>query len=167
MTGIIFTILLTVSNNERLKYIFDLFDFQIYEEESKNDDVIDLNNKRIEKNFYNINYGILVISALNAIVNILFEWVFVDIANKYWWEKKNKKNSARIKNEKSKENVRPYNINNEVPIRNYINLYYYERRNKIKAIDNKDDIDETQFFDDGNGDIIELEDMNPNEKLIQ
>ena len=167
ITGIIFTILLTVLNNERLKYIFDLFDFEIYEEESKNDDGIDINHKRIEKNFYNINYGILIISALNAIVNILFEWVFVDIANKYWWEKKNKKNLNRIKNEKSKEMVRPYNINNEVPIRNYINLYYYERRNKIKDSDYKDDIYETQFMDDYDGDGIELEDMTPNGKLIQ
>ena len=63
--------------------------------------------------------------------------------------------------------VRPYNINNEVPIRNYINLYYYERRNKIKDSDYKDDIYETQFMDDYDGDGIELEDMTPNGKLIQ
>ena len=167
IAGIIFTILLTVLNNERLKYLFDLFDFEIYEEESKNDDGIDINHKRTEKNFYNINYGILIISGLNAIVNILFEWVFVDIANKYWWEKKNKKNLAIIKNEKSKEMVKPYNINNEVPIRNYINLYYYERRNKIKGDDNKDDNDEVQNFDDFNEELIELEDIAPKEKLIQ
>ena len=164
VAGILFTILLTVLNNERLKYIFDLFDFEIYEEESKNNDIVDINNKRIEKNFYSINYLILVISALNAIINVLFEWVFVDIANKYWWEKKNKKIISRIKNEKNKENVRPYNINNEVPIRNYINLYYYERRNIIK--DDYDDKYNNKYMDDFD-DGIELEEMTPEGKLIQ
>ena len=162
ITGIIFTILLTVLNNERLKYIFDLFDFEIYEEESRNDDDIDVNHKRIEKNFYNINYGILIISSLNAIVNIIFEWIFVDIANKYWWEKKNKKNLAKINDEKNKEIVRPYNIENEIPIRNYINLYYYERRNKIKDNNKKD----KSIFEDYDGDEIELDDLAPNSNLI-
>ena len=166
-TGIIFTILLTVLNNERLKYIFDLFDFEIYEEESKNDDGIDINHKRIEKNFYRINYFILVISALNAIVNILFEWVFVDIANKYWWEKKNKKNIAKIKNEKSKESVKPYDLNNEVPIRNYISLYYYERRNKIKDEEKIDENNDMQYMEDYDDGGIELDDLTLNENLIK
>ena len=169
VTGIVFTILLTVLNNERLKYIFDLFDFQIYDEESKNNDDIDTNNKRIEKNFYNINYLILVISALNAIVNILFEWVFVEIANNYWWEKKNKKILAKIKNEKSKGKVSPYNIHSEIPIRNYISLYYYERRNKMKGNNKNNDLDEGHYMDDYEGDELEfeLEEITPNDKLIQ
>ena len=155
-TGIIFTILLTVMNNERLIYFFDLFDFEIYKEESKNDD-IDINNKRIEKDFYAINYWILVISCLNAIVNILFEWVFVDIANKYWWDRKNKKVIEKIKREKNKEMTRPYDLKNEVPIRNYISLYYYKRRNMMKKEENnKEDI-----YDENNVDGIELEDINP------
>ena len=162
ITGIVFTIMLTVLNNERLKFIFDLFDFEIYEEESRNDDEIDINHKRTEKNFYNINYGILIISTLNAIINIMFEWIFVDIANKYWWERKNKKNLAKINDEKNKEIVRPYNIDNEIPIRNYINLYYYERRNKIKDNNKKD----KSIFEDYDGDEIELDDLAPNSNLI-
>ena len=160
-TLIIFTILLTVINNERLKYLFDLFDFEIYGQESKNDDNVD-NHKRIEKNFYNINYIILIISGLNAIVNILFEWVFVDIANKHWWEKKNKKNLARIKNIETKEMTRPYDIINEIPIRNYINLYHYERRNKIKDEENIEIYEKD--YEEGD---IELDDMTPNGKLIK
>ena len=153
--GIIFTIFLTVMNNERLKYIFDLFDFEIYEEESKNNDNIIINNKRIEKDFYSINYGILVISVFNAIANILFEWVFVDIANKHWWEKKNKKTSEKIKSEKNKEMVRPLQIENEVPIRNYISLYYFERRKMMEKEENNKD----ELYDDNNLDGIELEDI--------
>ena len=144
-----------------------MFDFEIYEEESKNDDGIDINHKRIEKNFYRINYFILVISALNAIVNILFEWVFVDIANKYWWEKKNKKNIAKIKNEKSKESVKPYDLNNEVPIRNYISLYYYERRNKIKDEEKIDENNDMQYMEDYDDGGIELDDLTLNENLIK
>ena len=161
-TLIIFTILLTVMNNERLKYLFDLFDFEIYGQESKNDDNIDINHKRIEKNFYNINYIILIISCLNAVVNILFEWVFVDIANKYWWEKKNKKNLLRIKNIEIKEKTRPYDIINEIPIKNYINLYHYERRNKIKNEENIEIYEKE--YDEGE---IELDDMTPSGKLIK
>ena len=166
-TGIVFTILLTVLNNERLRYMFDLFDFELYEEESKNDDVTDINHKRIEKNYYRINYYLLVISALNAIVNILFEWVFVDIANKKWWERKNKKNLAKIKNEKIKEMVKPYEINSEIPIRNYINLYYYERRNKIKDEEQEDENNEMQYFEDNDEGGIELEDLNLYSNLIK
>ena len=166
-TGIIFTIILAVLNNERLNYIFDLFDFEIYGQESKNNDDIYPNKKSIENNYYSIKYYILVISGLNAIVNILFEWVFIDIANKYWWEKKNKKNLTKIKNEKDKEMIRPYNINNEVPIRNYISLYYYERRNKNKDNEDKDDNYEVQYMEDYDEGGIELEDMTPNGKLIK
>ena len=171
-TGIVFTILLTVYNNTRLKYFFDLFDFEIYEEESKNNDAIDANHKRIDKNYYRINYYLLIISALNAIVNILFEWVFVDIANKNWWKRKNEKNLAKIKNEKLKEMTKPYDydINNEIPIRKYINLYYYERRNKmnkIKEEENDDDNNEIQYIEDNDEGGIELEELALNTNLIK
>ena len=72
-----------------------------------------------------------------------------------------------IKNEKSKESVKPYDLNNEVPIRNYISLYYYERRNKIKdeeKIDENNDIQYMEDYDDGG---IELDDLTLNENLIK
>ena len=63
--------------------------------------------------------------------------------------------------------IRPYNINNEVPIRNYISLYYYERRNKNKDNEDKDDNYEVQYMEDYDEGGIELEDMTPNGKLIK
>ena len=160
-TGIIFTIYLTIFCNERIKYAFDLFDFQIYGEESKTEEII--NNKRRSKNYYMINYYLLIISLFNAIINILFEWVFVEIANKYWRERKIQKIKEKIQFEKSKELIKPYNINMEIPIRKYITLYYYERRNKIKINEEKED---NHFVDDIEDDTIELEDMSPSGKLI-
>ena len=162
--GIIFTIYLTIFSKEKIKYSFDLFDFEIYEEESKNEEII--NKKRIGKNYYMINYYLLIISLFNAIINILFEWVFVEIAKKYWWERKIKKCKEKIQIEKSKEMIKPYNINLEVPIRKYLNLYYYERRNKIKK--DEDNINgDIHFGDDIEDDAIELDDLSPTGKLIQ
>ena len=165
-TGIIFTIYLTIFCNERIKFAFDLFDFEIYEEETENDKEYEKSKKRTGNNYYMINYYLLVISIINAIVIVLFEWVFVEYAKEYWWEKKSKKTKEKIKNEKNKEMVKPYKIETEVPIRKYINLYYHERRNKIKN-DNGDENDDMYFADNNEDDAIELEDMTPNGKLIQ
>ena len=108
----------------------------------------------------------LIISIINAIVNILFEWVFVEYAKEYWWEKKSKKTKEKIRNEKNREMIRPYQIETEVPIRKYINLYYHERRNKIK--NNKGDEDDDMYFADcDEDDAIELEDMTQNGNVIQ
>ena len=163
-TGILFTVYLTLFCNERIKYSFDLFDFEIYEEESKNNEEIGENKKRVEKHYQMINYFLIIISIINAIVNLLFEWVFVEIANKFWWERKNKKYKELIKNERKKGTERPYNIKNEVSIRNYINLYYHERRNKLKI---NEDLMNENFIDDNEDDAIELEDMTPNGKVIK
>ncbi len=163
-TGIIFTVYMTITDNERLKYAFDLFDFEIYEEESKNNEIIDKNHKRSGKNYYMISYYLLIISIINAIVTVLFEWVFVEIAKNYWWNKKAKKYKEKIKKEKSKEITKSFNnIEGEVPIRQYINLYYYERRKKIK---NEEDNKDINFKDDNEDDAIELEDMAPNGKSV-
>ena len=70
-------------------------------------------------------------------------------------------------NEKYKEMIRTYNINNEGHIRNYIILYYYERRNKNKDNEDKDDNYEVQYMEDYDEGGIELEDMTPNGKLIK
>ena len=165
-TGIIFTIYITIFCNERIKFAFDLFDFEIYEDESKDNEIIDENNKRTGMHYYMINYYLLIISIINAIVNVLFEWVFVEIANKYWWDRKTRKYKEKIKNEKNKEMVKPYKIDTEVPIRKYINLYYYERRNKIK--NNEGNESEDLYFADYNEDNgIELEDMTNNEIHIE
>ena len=163
-TGIIFTVYITIIDNERLKYAFDLFDFEIYEEESKNNEIIDKNHKRSGKNYYMITYYLLIISIINAIVTVLFEWVFVEIAKDYWWNKKGKKYKEKIKKEKSKEIIKSFNnIEGEVPIRHYINLYYHERRKKIK---NEEDNIDINIKDDNEDDAIELEDMTPNGKAI-
>jgi hypothetical protein len=163
-TGIIFTIWLTIFCNERFKYAFDLFDFEIYEEESKNNEEIDKkNNKRVDKQYYMINYYLLVISIINAIVNLLFEWVFVEYVNNIWWEKKNKECKELIKIEKKKGIEKPYNINNEVAIREYINIYYHERRNKMKdKIKENGDL----YFIDDEDDGIELDDMTPGGQIL-
>ena len=163
-TGIIFTVYITIIDNERLKYAFDLFDFEIYEEESKNNEIIDKNHKRSGKNYYMITYYLLIISIINAIVTVLFEWVFVEIAKNYWWNKKGRKYKEKIKKEKSKEIIKSFNnIEGEVPIRHYINLYYHERRKKIK---NEEDNIDINIKDDNEDDAIELEDMTPNGKAI-
>ena len=163
-TGIIFTVYITIIDNERLKYAFDLFDFEIYEEESKNNEIIDKNHKRSGKNYYMITYYLLIISIINAIVTVLFEWVFVEIAKDYWWNKKGKKYKEKIKKEKSKEIIKSFNnIEGEVPIRHYINLYYHERRKKIK---NEEDNIDINIKDDNEDDAIELEDMTPNGKAV-
>ena len=164
-TGIIFTIYITIFCHERIKYAFDLFDFEIYEEESKSSGIINNNNKRTETHYYMINYYLLIISIINAIINVLFEWLFVEIAKNYWWEKKNKKNKERIKNEKNKEIIKSYKVDTEIPIRKYINLYYFERRNKIK-IDEGDQSEDMYFADNNEDDAIELEDMAENGKVI-
>ena len=62
--------------------------------------------------------------------------------------------------------IRPYNINNEVPIRNYISLYYYERRNKNKDNEDKDDNYEVQYIEDYDEDVIELDYIGTNSNLI-
>ena len=163
-TGIIFTVYITIIDNERLKYAFDLFDFEIYEEESKNNEIIDKNHKRSGKNYYMITYYLLIISIINAIVTVLFEWVFVEIAKNYWWNKKGRKYKEKIKKEKSKEIIKSFNnIEGEVPIRHYINLYYHERRKKIK---NEEDNIDINIKDDNEDDAIELEDMTPNGKAV-
>jgi cation-transporting ATPase 13A3/4/5 len=162
--GIIFTIYITIFNNERIKYAFDLFDFEIYEEESKNNEEIDKkNNKRVDKQYYMINYYLLVISTINAIVNLLFEWVFVEYVNNIWWEKKNKECKELIKIEKKKGIEMPYNINNEIAIREYINIYYHERRNKMKdKIKENGDL----YFIEDEDDVIELDDMTPGGQIL-
>ena len=109
-----------------------------------------------------INYYLLIISIINAIINVLFEWVFVEIANKFWWKRKMQKYKEKIKNEKNKEIVK-YNIDTEIPIRKYINLYYYERRNKKMNEEEKD----LYFIDDNEDEGIELEDMSPNGNVIR
>ena len=163
-TGIIFTIWLTIFCNERFKYAFDLFDFEIYEEESKNNEEIDKkNNKRVDKQYYMINYYLLVISIINAIVNLLFEWVFVEYANNIWWEKKSIECKELIKIEKKKGIEKPYNIKYEVAIRDYINIYYHERRNKMKdKIKENGDL----YFIDDEDDGIELDDMTPGGQIL-
>ena len=164
-TGIIFTIYITILCNERMSYVFDLFDFKKYEEESENNE-IDINNeKRRGKKYYLINYYLLIISIINAIINVLFEWVFVEIANKFWWKKKINKYKERIINEKNKEMIKTYNVDKEIPIRKYINLYYHERRNKKK---NEEEENEDMYFvDDNEDDGIELEDLSPNGDIIK
>ena len=164
--GIIFTIYITIFCNERILFVFDLFDFELYGEESKNDELYENSEKRSGSNYYMINYYLLIISFINAFILILFEWVFVEYAKEYWWEKKSKKIKEKIKNEKNKEMVRPYKIETEVPIRKYINLYYHERRNKIKN-NTGDEDDDMYFADCDEDDAIELEDMTPNGNVIQ
>ena len=168
-TGIIFTIYITIFDNERLKYAFDLFDFEMYEEESKNnDEIIDKNHKRGGKHYYMIKYYLLIISFINMIVTVLFEWVIVGIAKNYWWKKKSQKYKEKIKNEKSEGLTKSsYNIDKEVPIQKYISLYYHERRNKIRNDDKDDNNADMNFIDDNEDDIIELEDMTPNGIVVQ
>jgi hypothetical protein len=162
-TGIIFTIYITIFRNERIYYAFDLFDFEIYGYESENNQIFDKNKKKRRGiNYYMINYYLLIISIINAIINVLFEWVFVEIANKFWWKRKMQKYKEKIKNEKNKEIVK-YNIDTEIPIRKYINLYYYERRNKKMNEEEKD----LYFIDDNEDEGIELEDMTPNGNVIR
>ena len=162
-TGIIFTIYITIFRNERIYYAFDLFDFEIYGYESENNQIFDKNKKKRRGiNYYMINYYLLIISIINAIINVLFEWVFVEIANKFWWKRKMQKYKDKIKNEKNKEIVK-YNIDTEIPIRKYINLYYYERRNKKMNEEEKD----LYFIDDNEDEGIELEDMSPNGNVIR
>ena len=154
ISGILFTIYLTLFYHERINFAFDLFDFMTYGQEKKSD--------KIPDKYHMINYYLVIISIINAIVNILFEWFFVEIANDCWWEKQYNMYKKSVEKEKIaiKDNY-IFNLKEEIPISNYIKLYYSERRKKLQIKNNN-----TNLIDDYDEDGIELEDMTPSGKII-
>ena len=81
----------------------------------------------------NMKYYILIIVAVNTVVNIIFEWVFMSLINYCYERREIQQFRKEIENEKMlRENNKEETEIKDVEIYKYQRVYYYDRRKRMK-----------------------------------
>ena len=81
----------------------------------------------------NMKYYILIIVAVNTVVNIIFEWVFMSLINYCYERREIQQFRKEIENEKMlRESNKEVTEIKDVEIYKYQRVYYYDRRKRMK-----------------------------------
>ena len=80
-----------------------------------------------------MKYYILIIVAVNTVVNIIFEWVFMSLINYCYERREIQRFRKEIENEKMlRESNKDETEIKDVKIYKYQRVYYYDRRKRMK-----------------------------------
>ena len=116
-----YSIWITLFCDNFSKQLFLLFDFENDPEEEYE-----------RKDSYKIKYLIILIIALNCIVSIVFEWIFIRILSNWWERRKIKKYIEEIEQKKNDNE-----LEEDIGIYKYQRVYYYNRRHGFMKKRNK------------------------------
>ena len=126
-----YSIWITINCDNWSKNLFDLYDLENY----GNTEYIDEYEENIIPGGKNIKYFILLIAGINTIVNIVIEWVVMQLVNECYEKNQIKQYKKEIENNKlSKQKRNKYDEIKDVEIYKYHRVYYDDRRKIRKDI---------------------------------
>jgi len=122
-----YSIWITLFCDSVSKELFLLFDFENDPEEPYE-----------RGDSYKIKYLLILIVALNSIISIAFEWIFIKILGN-WWERRNIRKYIEEIEQKKNDDL----LEDEIEIYKYQRVYYHNRRHGIMKKRNKIIINDT------------------------